>query len=296
MSEHSDEIAGHRVLRQIGYDGAGGFGLGCLYEAVDRAGRHVALKVASVEALPQVVVKSHNRHPALTELLGFWVVAESGRVIDDALHDVARYAGQRASLVFATPLPEGEPIRDRGASAQPPELLHHMGRLAAGIDFLTAPKHIAGIGDVALHSFEVSPADIRLTRAGAVFDDIGADVYYQVGTGLGRDGILGNPRYMAPERFAGTSCPGSVLYSFAVAYHELRTGVLPFGQVPDTFAGLIAARLENRLDLSRLPKAERPVVQTALSTDPARRHGSCAELVQNLLDAARQRRWWRFWR
>jgi len=99
---------------------------------------------------------------------------------------------------------------------------------------------------------------------------------------------------MAPERFRGVSCPQRVQYSFAVAYHELRTGALPFAEVPDNVADLVTARMENRLDLSRLPRAERPAIQKALSPDPEQRHGSCADLVQNLLGVVRHRRWWQF--
>jgi len=130
------------------------------------------------------------------------------------------------------------------------------------------------------------------TQAEAVFDDFGGGVYDQVGDGI--NVIAGNPRYMAPERLQGIRCRSSVLYSFVVAYYVLRTGTLPFAEVPGRMSDLIAVRLKNRLDLSRLPRAERLVLQKALSTDPDKRHESCMELVQDLQRAIRWR-WWQFW-
>jgi serine/threonine protein kinase len=303
MIEKSHEIAGHQVLRQIGFDGAGGFGLGCLYEAVDRAGHHVALKTASVNALTQVVVKAHYQHPNLTQLFGYWVVDGNGRVIEEGPDGATQYTSREAYLAIATNLPEGNPIlencRDRrkrvSSTVSLPELLHHMDSIANGIDFLNSPKYIDNIGVVALHSFDVSPWDIRVTQDRALFDDIDAGVYSTVREEIALGTIMGRPRYMAPERLKGMSRPQSVLYSFAVTYHEFRTGTLPYANIPDNMADLFQARMANRLDLSRLSGAERPVIQKALSPDPDRRYDSCVELVQNLRSAVQHRQWWQFW-
>lgn len=303
MIEQSHEIAGYQVLRQIGFDGAGGFGLGCLYEAVDRAGHHVALKTASVKALTRVVVKAHYQHPNLTQLFGYWVIDGNGQVIEERPDGTTQYTSQEAYLAIATNILEGNPIlencrnrRKRASSTIPlPELLHHMNSIANGIDFLNSRKHIDNIGVVALHSFDVSPWDIRVTQDRALFDDIGADVYSAVREELALGTIMGRPRYMAPERLKGMSCPQSVQYSFAVTYHELRTGTLPFANIPDNMADLVQARMANRLDLSRLPAAERLAIQKALSPDPDRRYDSCVELVHNLRSAVQRRQWWQFW-
>ena len=89
MNEQAGRVvAGHTLLRHIGCDGAGGFGLGYLWEARDPTGRLVALKMASPLSLPLVRVKERNQHPNLVQLYGYWVFDESqyGLAIATDLH------------------------------------------------------------------------------------------------------------------------------------------------------------------------------------------------------------------
>jgi hypothetical protein len=98
-----------------------------------------------------------------------------------------------------------------------------------------------------------------------------------------------NYRYAAPELADGRPCRSSDQFSLAVIYQEMLTGVRPFrDRVPRTTSGpaVRGRRTEapqlSHPDFEPLPAPDRDVIARALSVNPNRRFGSCAELVRAL--------------
>jgi serine/threonine protein kinase len=279
-------IAGHRVLRRLGTDCAGGFGLGSLWLAEDANGRPVAIKTASSDAIPAVLIKECNSHPCLVKLVGWWLVNEAGEIIRERPKDSKR----KASIAVATNLHLGISIRCRLEECQKTglpgipqeELLTYCEQIASAVDYLRTPKLVSGMGMVQLDDFDVTPGDIDLLPECARLNDLHAGIYH-FGTRMESSLVVfvGSPRYSPPESFRGPSTKRAG-FSLAVTYHELRTGVFPFGDLPESMPDLIEARIDGRLDLSKLPEAESGVLRQTLSLDASARPGTCTELVRQL--------------
>jgi pSer/pThr/pTyr-binding forkhead associated (FHA) protein len=152
-----------------------------------------------------------------------------------------------------------------------PRLLAAIRDAAAGLDHL----HAHGLA----HGCP-KPADILLVRGrGAVAD---WDLAHPVGRVGGAEALArhGDPGYLAPEVWTGTTSGSSDQYALACGYAELRGGqrVFPVWERRDW-------ALSHRTavpNLSRLPTAERKAVARALAKDPAERYGSCREFVRAL--------------
>ena len=95
--------------------------------------------------------------------------------------------------------------------------------------------------------------------------------------------MVGSPAYMAPECIDRRPSNASDQYSLAVTYYELRTGVLPFATLE--YLDVLEAHKRGRLDFSKVPAAERKVLQRATSVQPKDRYGSAAEMVTALRQA-----------
>jgi serine/threonine protein kinase len=92
-------------------------------------------------------------------------------------------------------------------------------------------------------------------------------------------GLL-NPRYAAPELFEGRPHSASDLYSLALIYCELLTGVHPFRALGQRQVTL--ARQRGQPDLSLAPAPDRALLECALHPDPARRPATCTEFIAAL--------------
>src|SRR5204862_451008 len=71
----------------------------------------------------------------------------------------------------------------------------------------------------------------------------------------------------------------------AIAYHELRTGALPF--TGNSAQQLMLVRHTRPPDLQRLPPEERAAVARALSKEPQERFGCCKDFVRALRNSRR---------
>src|SRR5262249_2387882 len=90
--------------------------------------------------------------------------------------------------------------------------------------------------------------------------------------------------YIAPECISdGRPSYATDQYSLAVAYVELRTGMLPIKA--RSIAAAYMAHLEGELDLSRLPIAECEVIRKATALCPSDRFGDVRSLSGALREA-----------
>src|SRR5204863_9622460 len=87
--------------------------------------------------------------------------------------------------------------------------------------------------------------------------------------------------YTSPEALRGRVTKASDQYSLAVTYYRLRTGHLPFEALGSAIE-MMMRQMEGRIDLSRLPEAERRVVTQALAVSPEERFPSCVAFVAAL--------------
>ncbi|MGF1580502.1 MAG: tubulin-like doman-containing protein [Gemmataceae bacterium] len=92
------------------------------------------------------------------------------------------------------------------------------------------------------------------------------------------------PVYAAPETFDGWVSRYSDQYSLAIVYQEILTGKRPFAGT--TVRQLIVQHLQATPDLSSLPEEDRPAIARALSKTPEQRFPTCAEFVDELIDAS----------
>lgn len=112
---------------------------------------------------------------------------------------------------------------------------------------------------------------------------------------LTKDGaIVGTLGYMAPEVLLGDEITKAAdQFSLAVSLYEAIYGVRPFaGSSAEALADSIAeGRLAKPADGRRRPLWLQRSLRRALSSDPAKRHGSVAEFAQTLRSGLARRRW-----
>lgn len=141
---------------------------------------------------------------------------------------------------------------------------------------------------------DLKPSNLMLAQVGGVFDfvkvlDFGlVRVTRGVEAGMsGSSGLLGTPRYMAPESFASSRAdPRSDVYSLGCVAYFLLSGQPPFSAKSDAaMATLHLTRmppaLRGRGKAGLTPELER-VVMRCLAKNPEERFGSAAALMRAL--------------
>jgi serine/threonine protein kinase len=89
-----------------------------------------------------------------------------------------------------------------------------------------------------------------------------------------------NTRYCAPELFTRQSSRVCDLYSLALIYQELLTGIHAFRNL--NARQMATAKLRGQPDVGLLPAIDRPVVLKALHLDPDQRFRTCTEFLTAL--------------
>ncbi|MFO8072388.1 MAG: serine/threonine-protein kinase [Polyangia bacterium] len=120
--------------------------------------------------------------------------------------------------------------------------------------------------------------------------DFGISKFAQAGSGekLTQTGsVMGTPAYMSPEQARGSADLDhrADIYSMGVMMYEMLTGKLPFEG--DNFTEMIISILTDpprppREVFDRFPHEAEAVLLKALAKDPAERHQTAAELVEDL--------------
>lgn len=105
-----------------------------------------------------------------------------------------------------------------------------------------------------------------------------------------RHGLIGTPRYMAPEQYNGHELtPAADVYSLGVILYEMLTGMAPFtGSSPVEIAAKHASNAppSPRAIVAAIPEDVEAVVLHALEKQPADRPANGAEFNRELLDTA----------
>jgi serine/threonine protein kinase len=267
----SEDLTGRRLghYRIDGVIGRGGMSV--LYRATDmRLGRKVALKVIG----DQLAADPEFRERFVDE-------ARNTSAIDHAhvvpLYDFDEVDGQ---LYIAMRYVEGSDlatlIKDGPLSSQ--RTLTLLGQVAEALDAL----HGRGL----VH-LDVKPANVLVTPQ----ENVGGEHVYLADFGLTRRGatghrtrsgdFLGSPTYAAPEHLRGEPVDARTdQYSLTCVLFACLTGRPPFsGKVPEVIAGHLGSEPPALTPLVLLPAGIDDVVRRGMSKEPARRYGSCRELL-----------------
>ena len=263
-------------------------GQGSVYRARDRRlGREVALKLLLSES---AVESSRAPAPLRRELEALTRLAHAGIA---GLYEAGVHAGQ---AFLATRFVEGPSLaaelarwRERGAPA-----LRARIALGAAIAEALGAAHAAGV----VHR-DLKPSNVVIDGRGApVLIDFGlARAQESAWPTLTRTGdVLGTPRYLAPERFAGrgTQDARGDVWSLGVLLYELLALRPPFeGSSLEVLARAVETREPTRLRQVLHGRIEgvsvrdlEAVVEKALEKEPARRYadgGSVADELAHLL-------------
>jgi serine/threonine protein kinase len=154
-----------------------------------------------------------------------------------------------------------------------PELLGYLREAAEALDVIS--------DRYGLQHLDVKPANLFVTAGHVKVGDYGLVARLDAVGGNGNRGLT--PKYAAPEVLRGTVHLRSDLYSLALVYCELLTGVFPYPA--RTAQQLMLAHVSSRPDVSYLPECDRGPVWTALQKKPEDRFPTCLDFVHALLDA-----------
>jgi serine/threonine protein kinase len=187
---------------------------------------------------------------------------------DCTLYDRLRYVRQEAGLT-----PDETKV---ACGLDAAETVRYLRASASAIDLLNREHQI--------YHCDIKPQNILLVGGEAQVCDFGLAKRIE-GDMRQTQQAFATPAYAAPEVLHQEGYSRQVdQYSLAVTYFELRTGLLPFDVT--THASMLVAKSTGKLDLTALSPAERKVMQKALSRDPNKRYGSCAEFVDAIAVAA----------
>jgi serine/threonine protein kinase len=133
-----------------------------------------------------------------------------------------------------------------------------------------------------LQHLDIKPSNLFLISDRVKVADFGLVKHLERHTS---SGLLGGvtPLYAAPETFGGKITERSDQYSLAIVYQELLTGQRPFQG--KNARQLAQEHLQGEPELRPLPEPERPIVERALSKDPAKRFPNCLAFVRALYTA-----------
>jgi serine/threonine protein kinase len=259
LQPNSCPVPDYYLIERLGSGGSGE-----VWHARGPGGVDVALKFMRLEgyagaaAERAVELVKTVRHPQLVGMSGVW-----------------RYGDM---LILAMELCEGtlqdylHERQQQGFSGIPgPELLEHLRDAARGIDALNAQG---------IQHRDVKPKNLLLVGGGVKVGDFGLAKFLQR-IDATNTGML-SAAYAAPETFYGRTTAFSDQYSLAVSYIQLLTGRLPFVGSP---AEMMNGHLNHAPDLSRIPPAQRPILERALEKNPRDRWPTCKAFVDTLAAA-----------
>jgi len=260
------ELGPYRLVREIGSGG-----MGVVYEAEDtRLRRRVAIKLLPPEC---------SRDPAAKER--FLREARAASALDDpnicTVHDIGECDGQ---LYIVMAFYEGETLKERLARGPLP--VAEARQVAVQVTQALMRAHETGI----VHR-DIKPANVMLTRRCEVkVLDFGIAKIKGDATLTRAGNSPGTPAYMSPEHARGGPVDGrSDLWAVGVLLYEMLAGRRPFpGEDGRAVLAMIQGRDPEPLDRLRpeVPAALARTVARALAKEPARRHQSAEELLQEL--------------
>ena len=261
----SEPVPGYHLMSRIGQGSTGE-----VWRASGPGGFPVALKFVGLgerdaaDELYSLSLMNNIRHANLVTIFGIWQL--------DGL------------LVVGMDLADGNVLDrcaeaiGRGESGIPfGELATIMEQAARGLDFLNQPHdHPDGLGEVGLLHRDIKPQNLLLVGGSVKVGDFGLVALLDDPEEV-RDSESLAPAYIPPEWSEGRMARQSDQYALAMTYCRLRSGRLPSPMIVE------GRPSPGHLDLTMLPKAERPVLARALARNPEGRWPDCLTFVRELI-------------
>ena len=244
---------------------------GEVWEARTADGKAVALKFlacknttgAATENQANQIVRQ-LRHPNLIRIYNVWsqpgYLVVAMELAEGSLHDLLT----AYHTEHQTPIPRAEVCR-------------LLTQAAVGIDFLNARQHILDGQRVSIQHCDIKPSNLLVMGETVKLSDFSLTSVTTASVKAHRR--AGTPEYMAPEVFQGQLSEWTDQYALAVTYCLLRSGRLPFTNLPATIR---LDYVKQAPDLSMLPERERRIIARALAPVPQDRWHSCGELIAEL--------------
>jgi predicted Ser/Thr protein kinase len=231
--------------------GAGGMGVVYLGEAKNCG--QVAVKVVRPEVGDDQEFRARFRREValLTRVQGLCTV----RVIEAET--------ESASPFLVTEYASGPSLSEHIRSGGPlgPDMLYG---LATGLAEALVAIHAAGV----VHR-DLKPSNVLLTQEGPKVIDFGISQALD-GTVLTETGItMGSPGFMAPEQVIGKPGQPADVFAWGLTVAYAASARQPFGTGPTEV--LMFRILHDSPDIAAVPADLRPVVEAAVSKDPAAR-------------------------
>ena len=153
----------------------------------------------------------------------------------------------------------------------------YLSQAAAALDFLNTRQHHLNGQRVAVRHCDVKPSNLLVVGKTVKLADF--SLAAQTTSPTGYHQRVGTLSYAPPEIFQGWLSDKSDQYALAVTYCQLRTGRIPFGNIP---SGFKRHYVRPTPDLTGLTPAELPIVTRGLNSVPQGRWGSCVEMMERL--------------
>lgn len=260
----------YEIIRVIG---SGGFGV--VYEARDtRLDRVVAIKTLHASR----GAGDASRQRFLREAKATARLHHENAV---SLHDVGE-DGRELFLVLE--YVDGDSLRDILAEGRPS--LAATRQIIVSIARALHAAHRLGI----VHR-DIKPANVIIRREDGRVKVADFGVARLAGDAdlTVEGGVVGTPRYMAPEQLLGQEATAqSDLFSLGCLAYELLTGAPPFtGETTTELLAQVKRKSPPRLPEHLADSDLAAVVHQLLQTDPADRPGSAEEVVRELADVDR---------
>jgi serine/threonine-protein kinase len=262
-------------LRLDRFLGRGGFSE--VWQAQTEDGRSLALKFMTCEnkgAVPKEIralqmVRQLN-HPHFVHIERIWIyesyIVIAMELADGSLHDLL----EAYETEFNTPI-DG------------PRACFYLLQAADAIDFLNSPKHLIDGRKIGIQHCDVKPSNLLLFQDTVKLSDFGL---CGVMTGqLDWRARAGTVAYCAPEVFHGKLSNRTDQYGLAVSYYVLRTGKVPFHDMPEQF---VHGYIPPPPDVTLLPVEEQAILTRGLHPVPSNRFSSCTEMINRLVEVVGQ--------
>ncbi len=261
------ELGGFRILRRIGQGG-----MGIVFEAQERSGRRVALKVLTPELRSsKEAVARFQREARIAAAL-----SHPRCVFVYGVHELDGLLAISMELVSGATLQD---TLDSGARLTIEKAVRWTLEILEGLE----AAHRAGI----VHR-DLKPANCFVTASGSVkVGDFGLSRLVERNLRLTATGrFIGSPLYAAPEQLLGHELDGRAdIYAAGATLYALLTGEPP--HTADDLGELIARILSEpatppRERRAQIPQRLQDVVLRALSKDPAKRFATASEFAAAL--------------
>ncbi len=237
--------------------GVGRGAFGEVYVAESEGGKYVALKLLTANSdveLRGLAPCLNLKHPNLIHLYDLrtddrghkWVVMEY--VLGDSLAKVL----------------------DRHPHGLPPHLAKEW--------FLSLARAVGYLHDKLVVHRDLKPGNVFLEDGQVKVGDFGLCKRIASGHREAQSQGVGTVYYMAPEIDRGQYTKSVDVYACGIILFEMLTGTVPFnGASP---LEILHKHLTDAPDLSKVPAAFRPVLETALQKDPAKRFATMADFAR----------------